>query len=260
MSVLNLPEPANWAESGRLSIWVKLLLGAGTLYVIVQGVLALLRGSFLTGVVWLGTFGPPFILMWTFFLAAGRELMGSTEIDSTGFTVRPVKWLGILYFTTLAFVLPFAAILAILLPRNMIDISMSRGMQIFAPFAFGALAMLAASGLVAGVQRRGELYIKFTPAMIEISDVLKTRVLEWGDIVDVTDHSETKDGKRAGRSVVLHLRDGSERVVGGLNLYVPRGVALYWLVRHYWKHPEDRMELVDSRAEQRFRDGRFALD
>jgi hypothetical protein len=120
--------------------------------------------------------------------------------------------------------------------------------------------LIAVSAVVAGVRRGGVGHLKFTPAMVEIADVLKTRVLEWDDIIDVKDHSESKDGKKAGRSVVLCLRDGSEQVIGGLNLYVPTGVALYWMVRHYWKHPEDRMELVDTRAAERFRDGRFALD
>ncbi len=58
---------------------------------------------------------------------------------------------------------------------------------------------------------------------------------------------------------MLCLRDGSEKVIGGLNNYVPTGVALYWLVRHYWKHPEDRIELVDTRAAERLRDGHFDL-
>lgn len=133
-------------------------------------------------------------------------------------------------------------------------------MQIFFPLGFAALALVAAMGLVAGARRGGVGYLKFTPAMVEIADVVKARVLEWDDIVDVKDHSDTKDGKKAGRSVVLCLRDGREEVVGGLNLYVPTGVPLYWMVRHYWKHPEDRMELVDNRVAQRFRDGHFALD
>lgn len=59
--------------------------------------------------------------------------------------------------------------------------------------------------------------------------------------------------------MVLCLRDGTEKVIGGLNLYVPRGVAVFWLVRHYWRHPEDRMELVDSRVGERFRVGQFDI-
>lgn len=260
MSVLNLPEPANWAETGRLPLWARLAAIVALLYVVGQGSLAVVRGSYLTAVVWFGTFGPAFLLMSVLAFAAKRMVKTRTTSDRTGFTVWPDKKLTVLYFTCLSLIVPFATLFAILLPRGLIDISTTRGMQIFFPIWFAMLAVVAAGGLVAGVRRRGVGYLKFTPAMIEIADVVKTRVLEWDDIVDVKDHSDTKDGKKAGRSVVLCLRDGSEKVVGGLNLYVPTGVPLYWMVRHYWKHPEDRMELVDTRAAERFRDGRFALD
>lgn len=39
-------------------------------------------------------------------------------------------------------------------------------------------------------------YLKLTPASVEIADAIKTRAVEWDDIVDIKDHSETKDGKR----------------------------------------------------------------
>ncbi|ORA45197.1 hypothetical protein BST21_17900 [Mycolicibacterium celeriflavum] len=260
MSILNLPEPSSWGKTGKLPIWVKLCLFAAILYLIAEGVLAVIRGSYLTAVLWFGTFGPPFVLMSALAFAAWRKAKTRMTSDATGFTVRPNRRISVLYFATLALIVPFASLFAMLLPRGLIDLSMSRGMQIFLPPGFVVLAVLAASGLIAGVRRGGIGYLKFTPAMVEIADVLRTRVLEWDDIADVKDHSESKDGKRAGRSVVLCLRDGSEQVIGGLNLYVPTGVPLYWLVRHYWKHPEDRMELVDARAAERFREGRFALD
>lgn len=260
MSLLNLPEPPNWAETGRLPIWVRLGLLVALVYVVGQGALTVVRGSYLTAIVWFGTFGPLFLLMLALTFATKRVVRARTSSGRTGFTVWPDKTFTVLYFTCLALTVPFAALFAILLPRGMIDIDTTRGMQIFFPIGFVALAVVAAMGLVAGARRGGVGYLKFTPAMIEIADVAKTRLLEWDDVVDVKDHSDTKDGKKAGRSVVLCLRDGSEEVIGGLNLYVPTGVPLYWMVRHYWKHPEDRMELVDNRAAERFRDGRFALD
>ncbi|OBH00931.1 hypothetical protein A5698_08420 [Mycobacterium sp. E136] len=260
MSVLNLPEPPNWAESGRLPLWVRLGLLVALVYVIGQGTLVVARGSYLTATVWFGTFGPLYLLMLALAFAPKRVVKARTTSERTGFTVWPDKTFTVLYFACLALTVPFAFLFAILLPRGMIDIDTTRGMQIFFPIGFAALAVVAAMGLVAGVRRGGVGYLKFTPAIIEIADVLKTRLLEWDDIVDVRDHSDTKHGKKAGRSVVLCLRDGSEQVIGGLDLYVPTGVPLYWMVRHYWKHPEDRMELVDRRATERFREGRFALD
>ncbi|MFA7513234.1 MAG: hypothetical protein WCZ29_22390 [Mycolicibacterium vanbaalenii] len=43
------------------------------------------------------------------------------------------------------------------------------------------------------------------------------------------------------------------------DIYVPGGAGLYWLVRHYWKHPGDREELVDGRAPKRLAEGKFDL-
>lgn len=260
MSLLNLPEPPNWAESGRLPLWVRLGLLVALVYMIGQGALVVAGGSYLTATVWFGTFGPLFLLMLALALAPKRVVRARTTSDHTRLTVWPDKTFTVLYFACFALTVPFAAMFAILLPRGMIDIDTTRGMQLFFPIEFAALAVVATMGLVAGVRRRGVGYLKFTPAMIEIADVLKTKTLEWNDIVDVMDHSDTKDGNKAGRSVVLCLRDGTEEVVSGLNLYLPTGVPLYWMVRHYWKHPEDRMELVDHRAAERFSGGHFALD
>jgi hypothetical protein len=260
VSVLNLPEPANWAQTGKLPLWVKLSVFAGLAYFLVRGILAALRGNYLTTVLVFGFMTFPVLLIVVLMLAAVGKTRARTTSDATGSTIWPDKRYGAMYFTGLTVAAPSALLFAFFVPRGAIDIPMSRGMQIFSPPLFMAAALIALIGLVAGVRRGGVGYLKFSPAMVEIADVLRTRTFEWDDVVDVKDHSESKDGKRAGRSVVLCLRDGSEQVIGGLNLYVPRGVALYWMVRHYWRHPEDRMELVDTRAAERFRDGRFALD
>ncbi|MGV9799597.1 hypothetical protein ACWDTP_16255 [Mycobacterium sp. NPDC003449] len=225
----------------------------------IEGALAAIRGSYLTAVVVFGLLTFPVMLCLTLLLAAAGKTRTRTSSDATGFTVWPDRRFGVLYFIGLIVLAPSAILYAIFVPRGVVDISMSRGMQIFSPALMIAAAVVAVVGLVAGVRRRSVGHLKFTPALVEIADVLKTRTVEWNDIVDIKDHSDTKDGKRAGRSVVLCLRDGSEKVVGGLNLYVPTGVPLYWMTRHYWRHAEDRMELVDARAGDRLRDGRFDL-
>jgi hypothetical protein len=231
----------------------------GTSFVVVSGVLATLRGSYLTTFAVAGFMGFPVLLFAALFLAAAGKTTTRTTSDATGFTVWPDKLCQVLIYMGLALVVPSSFVFAIFLPRGMIDLPMSRGMQIFSPGLFVAAGFIAVGGLIAGWRRGGAGYLKFTPAMIEIADALKTKTLEWDDVVDVTDHSESKKGRGSGRSAVLSLRDGGEEVIGALNLYVPTGVPLYWMVRHYWRHPEDRMELVDQRAIERFREGRFDL-
>jgi len=257
VSILNLPEPANWAETGRLPLWVKLVVFAGLAYFVVRGILAAFHGNYLTTVLVFGFATFPVLLITALLLAAAGKTRARTTSDVTGFTVWPDKRFSALILTGLTVMAPSAILFAFFVPRGVIDFPMSRGMQVFSPALFMAAAVFAIGGLGAVLRRGGVGYLKFTPAMVEIADALKTRTLEWDDIIDVKDHSETK---KAGRSAVLCLRDGSEKVIGGPNLYVPTGVPLYWLVRHYWKNPVDRMELVDTRAAERFRDGRFTLD
>jgi hypothetical protein len=260
VSVLNLPEPANWAKTGKLPLWVSIGVFAGLTYFVVRGILAALHGNYLTTVLVFGIVTFPVLFIAALMLAAAGKTQARTTSDATGFTVWPDKRFSALALTGFAVATPAAILFAFFVPRGVIDIPMSRGMQIFSPALFMAAGVVGISGLVTVVRRGGVGYLKFTPAMVEIADALKTRTVEWDDIVDVKDHSESKDGKKTGRSVVLCLRDGSEKVIGGLNLYVPTGVPLYWMTRHSWRHPEDRMELVDSRAAERFGDGRFDLE
>ena len=105
------------------------------------------------------------------------------------------------------------------------------------------IVLTAISGLVMSWHRGGVGHVKLTPAIVENADILATRRFEWDDVVDVTDHADSQSSRRA---VVLRLRNGHEEIVHFANVYVPHGVALYWMVRHYWRHPEDRMEMVDS--------------
>ncbi|MDQ2638198.1 MAG: hypothetical protein M3Y83_15120 [Actinomycetota bacterium] len=228
-------------------------------YFIVRGTLAAVRGNYLTTILVFGMSSFPVLLMVALTLAAAGKTRMRTTSDATGLTVWPDKRFSALTLTGVTLLAPTSALFAYLMPRGVIDIPMSRGMQIFYPPMFMAASVIAVGGLVAVVRHGGLGHLKFTPAMIDIVDARRTRTLEWDDIVDVTDHSESKEGKSAGRSAVLCLRDGSERVIGNLSLYVPTGVPLYWLVRHYWRHPEDRLELVDGRAAERLRDGRFDL-
>jgi hypothetical protein len=58
--------------------------------------------------------------------------------------------------------------------------------------------------------------------------------------------------------VDVEMQDGSNHVVNAAN-FTPHGVALYWMMRHYWRHPEDRIELTDGRALERLRNEDFDI-
>jgi hypothetical protein len=201
----------------------------------------------------------PVLLFAALFLASIGRVKTRTSSDTTGFTVWPDRIFQVLTYTGLVVLIPASMVMAYFIPRGEIDIPMSRGMQIFSPGLFVALVVIATGAVIAGIRRGGVGYIKLTPAMIEIADALRTTSFEWDDVVDIADRTDSKERRRSARALVLELRDGSEKVVGGLNFYVPQGAPLYWMIRHYWRHPEDRVELVDARAPERLRAGRFDL-
>ncbi|WKG04373.1 hypothetical protein [Mycolicibacterium sp. HK-90] len=76
----------------------------------------------------------------------------------------------------------------------------------------------------------------------------------WDDIVDVTDVSSNRNSRHP---ICLVREDDRPIVIENAGTYAPSGAALYWMVRHYWLHPENRMELTDGRALERLRDEDF---
>lgn len=257
MSVLELPEPSGW-RGGRTFLVVAVVLSFAVAVAFAYlGVAAATRGNYLTTAV---TFGWAIFLL--IFLAAislvglGRTTLQTTS-DATGFTVWPDRRFSILMLAGVVVFIPSGLIFTVFAPFGAIEIANTRILQAILPVAAGFAVCMGITGLIAAWRRGGVGHVKLTPAMIENADILTTRVFEWDDVVDVADHAESRKARRA---VVLRMRDGREEIISVADIYVPRGVALYWLVRHYWKHPDDRMELVDTRATERFREGRFALD
>lgn len=256
MSVLELPEPAGWRAANRIgALAAPVGLGVAAAY-LYWAVVTAVRGNYLTTVVAIG----PAAFLVSFIAALGVVLSGRTtprtRTDSTGFTVWPDRRFSVLILVGIVVFLPSGALFAILAPQGLIDLPLTTMMRTFGAFAAGVVTFIGAAGLVTAWRRGGVGHVKLTPAMVENADIFSTRVFEWEDVVDVVDHAETR---RAHRAVVLRLRDGREEIISVADIYLPRGVALYWLVRHYWRHPEDRMELVDSRVAERLEDGRFDL-
>ncbi|CRZ16418.1 hypothetical protein [Mycolicibacterium neworleansense] len=70
----------------------------------------------------------------------------------------------------------------------------------------------------------------------------------WDDIVDITDISPNRHSRQP---ICLTREDDRPVVIENAGLYAPVGAALYWMMRHYWRHPENRVELTDGRALER---------
>jgi hypothetical protein len=140
-------------------------------------------------------------------------------------------------------------------PRGAIDIPMSRGMQLFSPILMACALFIVVGGLISIVRRKGAGYLRLSPSGIENADAKLTTFVAWDDVIDVKDSVE----KPTRKAIVLCLSDGREEIIEGLTGYVPGG-GLYWMIRHYWLHPDDRTELVDGRALERLKAGRYDVD
>lgn len=257
MSVLELPEPSGW-RGARTFLVVTVVLSVGVAVAFTYlGAAAATRGNYLTTIVMFGFAIVLLLSMSAISLAGlGRTTLNTTS-DATGFAVWPDRKFSILTLAAIVVFIPSGLIFTVFAPFGAIETANTRMLQTILPVAAGFAVFTGISGLISAWRRGGIGHVKLTPAMIENADILTTRVFEWDDVVDVADHAESRKARRA---VVLRLRDGREEIISIADIYVPRGVALYWLVRHYWKHPEDRMELVDGRAAERFHQGSFALD
>lgn len=258
MSVLELPEPPGW-RGGRtfLALAISAVFGAAVFYAY-WAVVGAIRGNYLTFfvaicyvVVLVLGFGTPMTLV-----ALGRTAARTTS-DATGFTVLPDRRFSIFILIGVVAMIPSGIVLAVFAPFGLIEFANSHVVKAGWTFAAGLVALTGISGLITTWRRGGIGHLKLAPTTVEVADILATRVFAWDDVVDVADHAESRKVRRA---VVIRRKDGREEILSVADIYLPGGVALYWLVRHYWRHPEDRIELVDSRVAERLRDGRFDLE
>ena len=56
------------------------------------------------------------------------------------------------------------------------------------------------------------------------------------------------------------MRDGPPQVVKSVDGYGPYGSAVYWAIRHYWLHPENRSELASGKAIERLQARDFKIE
>jgi hypothetical protein len=257
MSVLTLPEPVNWPASGRRLGRLTLLLAGFFAVGIFVGTLSLLRGAYLETVVGVGFLLPLILALVAVQLVARGHAALCAGHDSTGTMLRPDRTFSALGLSAFAVVIPIGIIFVIFTLTGDLHMFPSKrgqaGAVVLACLATGT----AIWALITAWRRGGIGYVKLTPSGIDIADIKSTESVSWNDVVAVDDHSETN--KKTRKAIVLRFQDGTEKTIDGADFYVPNGAALYWMVRQYWRHADDRPELTDGRALERLRDGRFDL-
>lgn len=254
MPLLEVPAPDGWRDGRQTFLWV--FLGSISVVALALGwaVFVLTRGEYLTTAIIFGVMAFPLaVLIALLLVSQGRTQLNATP-DATGLTIRPDRRFSTLFLVGVIAFIPAGALFVYFVPAGQVSIPMSRGWQIFAPIGMGFGVVAAIVGLLSALRRGGIGYLKLTPAEIENGNIAFTKTLVWDDVVDI---AATTDKKRTRKAVVLKLRDGSEEVIESADLYTPGGATLYWMLRHYWKHPEGRAELQDGRALRLLREESF---
>lgn len=255
MPVLNMPEPERWGHGRRKLLFALVFAAVALGFLLFEGAQATLRGHYLTTVVVAGWAAPFICGFIALALASLLEKRIRATVDLTGTTFWPDKRLGVVLFIGILLFVPAGVLYVIFVPRGQIDLAMTRGFQIFSPILMAAGLMTIVGGLIRICRRRVYGFIRLGPSGVESADVYRTIFVAWNDIEDITDVADKLSRKPA----LLVCSSGERKVVNGLTAYVPGG-GLYWMIRHYWQHPDDRAELVDWRGLERLREGRFDVD
>lgn len=257
MSVLTLPEPANWTADWRRLAWLSIVTVAFTTWFVYLAARAVFRGDYLTTIGLGGFVGFPLLSVAALLFVASGLTSLRTCHDTAGTTLRADRTFEWCMYLGMAAAIVGGTVLAVFVPQGAIDLDVSRGWQLFAPVLLVPAVAISALGLISAYKRGGVGYVRLTPAGLDLANILSNDIVEWDDIVQLADHSEEKKTRKA---AVLTLKDGNEKIIDGLDFYVPKGAPLYWMIRHYWLNPDDRAELVDGRALERLKTGRFDID
>lgn len=258
MSLLTLPEPANWPDgrsrSTRASLAMTVLILAGVL----GGAHSVVRGDYFTATVLFGL-AVPFVLTLAMlhFVSRGKTALRASHGPS-GTVLRTDRTFNATILVVLGLFVPLGAFVVVFTLTGDLRMFSGERARLAAMVVMGLAAVTALTGLLMAWRRGGVGYVKLTPTGVEVADIKSTEFVAWDDIDDVDDHSDVN--KKTRKAVVLRRRDGSEKVIDGCDFYVPNGVGLYWMVRHYWRHPSDRSELTDDRSLARLDEGRFDTD
>jgi hypothetical protein len=259
LQVERLPHPENWKSRSLLAAFGVLIFVAGSVYSVVQSVIAMNRDDYVAAMI-AGGFAV-FSLGLVVAIAAGKLRSNTLRAasDSTGTTLRsdPIaSWfLGI----SMVGAIVSAALYVIFVPRGEVELPLTTpGREGRNLFLMWSLLTISAIGLIALIVRGGSGYLCVAPHGVENADVLHTRKVSWDDIVDVTDEAP----KTPSRHPIVLVMKNNERpiVVPNASSYSAGGAALYWMIRHYWKHPENRTELADGRALERLRNEQFEAE
>jgi hypothetical protein len=251
--IAKLPTPPNWDDKLSALAKLGLLIGiGGAIYSWAQAVVALQRGSVLAALTasGLAVFMSAAVLTFAVSWLSSSRLHAATGDRGTTLRIRLlIVWCWVITLVGAAFGSGFYIVFIRSGGAELPFAAPGRGA--INQFLMGSLLVLSLIGLAALVRRREPGYLLIGRDGVEIADIFQTRTARWEDIVDITDKADKRN------PIAFKLRDDKPIVVPNAAAYAAGSPAMYWMVRHYWKHPENRAELTDGRALERLRAEQF---
>ena len=137
---------------------------------------------------------------------------------------------------------------AVFAPLDMIAIRVPRNDVRYFVLGCAAATLVGVFSVLQIIRRRGTSYVCMILVGLELGNTVNSAKQTWDEVTDIADRAQ--NARRPSGTTYITTADGRTRVVP-TDWYTPGGHALRELVRFYWKHPEDREELVDGRALRR---------
>ncbi len=216
------------------------------------------HGNFLTAVLSVG------LGAWWSIAAALQFVLptaaGYAACDGSATTIRPDRRLDRLMLVATVGGVPILGLCAVLswlnrLELPVVSLGSYRGTPAWVPLAFAAVTgvWIVFLGLI--VRLRGIGYIRLSLDTFEFAEAFRrTQVGRWSDVIDINETAPA-DRVQATCPLTLVMEDGHTYLLDNYAMY---SRALYEVIRFYWLHPENRVELADERAIQRFYDTQSA--
>ncbi|MGV0811338.1 hypothetical protein ABQF34_05210 [Mycolicibacterium boenickei] len=247
-------QPENWKNRTVVLALAYLMFGGMVVACVVMAVKALERDDNTYALIAAG-FG---VAIGSALIASGLGAMGSTALrgvsSEAGTTLRPsptTRWC--MRVATISLIL--TAVLYLMAAQSRNDLPfMNPDDPWDATTTMWILLIITVIGGGWYLVKGKAPAVRLGPDGITYVEGSRVHTESWDDIVDITDIPPNRNSRHP---ICLIREEDRPVVIENASTYAPSGAALYWMVRHYWLHPENRMELTDGRALERLRRADF---
>lgn len=251
----DLPTPDGWKNRLVLYSVGLIVMGSLGLFFAYKTVLAIQRTHWLAATICLAAVVVSLIIV----AGIAWVMMGRTKlrasVDAGGTTLSPAPMSK--YFVVLLVAMIVGCGLFLMLGSQVQDdlpaTARDRG-KVIALLVGSVLGL----GLMARARRKSAPILRLSADGVDFTDSYTTFTLAWNEIRDITG---TAPRSKTYRPVVFEVhREAPPAVINNASAWAPDGAALFWLIRHYWRHSQDRGELSNGIAIERLTSGSITAE